>query len=59
MCYIKPQIVLKYDLLYEGILEVKYKENIDNVGSSGPTVRVMGCFRFSETGARSAYIIVQ
>lgn len=49
MCYIKPQIVLKYDLLYEGILELKYKENIDNVRSSGPTGRVIDCFRFSGT----------
>lgn len=29
MYYVKPHIVLKYDLLYEGILEVKYKENIE------------------------------
>lgn len=27
--YVKPHTVLKYDLLYEGILEVKYKENIE------------------------------
>jgi hypothetical protein len=45
----------KLYLLYEGILEVKYKENIENVGLRGPTV--LGSQE--QIGARSACRIVK